>query len=342
MDAELLQAGERLVVHAGPRWVGDLLDEAAAGRWRPVSGPATVEVSVERERHGFVTGDGEPVTRGAVRTGRAVVLRNACGSGFDLLVEPRGADPVDPGPDVDVGADGSGVRVVARWRPPARERGAALALRSRFHLLVRAVLLQYPALWQAGRRGRVPLHASGLALDGEVLLLAGPGGVGRTTTVLAAVERGAAACSDNLVVTDGRRLHGLVEPVRVEGGGGRRMAHARSERTLPGAVASLGPDRIVVLRRGTGAMRVAAIDPDRAARVLTAATYAAGELRRYWAFAATLALGTGCGPAHPPVARVAAVLAARLPAAELVLAGRPAGDPLALLADLVATGGGTP
>ena len=259
---------------------------------------------------------------------------------FDSLVEPRGTDPgPDPGPD------GPSVRVVARWRPPTRERVASLALRSRFHLLVRAVLLQYPALWQAGLRGRVPLHASGLALDGEVLLLAGPGGVGRTTTVLAAVERGAAACSDNLVVTDGRWLYGLVEPVRIEGGGGRRMAYGRSERTLPGAVASLAPDRILVLRRdtaapGTGAMHVAAIDPDRAARVLTAATYTAGELRRYWAFAATLALGTGRGPAHPAVAQVAAALAARLPAAELVLTGRPAVDPLVLLADTVASRGG--
>jgi hypothetical protein len=318
-------------VHAEPRWIGDLLDEAAPGQWRPVSGRASVEVVVERDPAAFSLHDGDPVTRGAVRTGRAVVLQNACGSGFDLLVEPRGAHP---------DAADLSLRVVARWRPPARERAAALALRSRFHLLARAVLLQYPALWQAGRRDRVPLHASGLAVDAQVLLLTGPGGVGRTTTVLAAVERGAAACSDNLVVTDGHRVHGLVEPVRVEGGGGRRMAYGRREQTLPGAVPSLAPDRIVVLRRGTGATRLTAIGPERAARVLTAATYMAGELRRYWAFAATLASGTGCGPAHPPVARVAAALADRLPAAELVLTGRAAGDPVALLTGTAALRGG--
>jgi hypothetical protein len=57
----------------------------------------------------------------------------------------------------------------------------------------------------------------------------------------------------------------------------------------------------------------------------------AGELRRYWAFAGTLALGTGLGPPHPPVAEVAAALAHRLPAVEITLAARPTGDPVELL-----------
>jgi hypothetical protein len=45
----------------------------------------------------------------------------------------------------------------------------------------------------------------------------------------------------------------------------------------------------------------------------------AGELRRFWAFAATLAAGTGAGPAHPQVLDVAAAFAARLPCARLTL-----------------------
>jgi hypothetical protein len=47
--------------------------------------------------------------------------------------------------------------------------------------------------------------------------------------------------------------------------------------------------------------------------VLVAGTYAAGELRRYWQFCATLALATGMGPAHPPVSEVAHDFAHRLP-----------------------------
>jgi hypothetical protein len=64
-----------------------------------------------------------------------------------------------------------------------------------------------------------------------------------------------------------------------------------------------------------------------AARYLTAGTYMAGELRRYWAFAATLALGTGVGESHPPVQQVAGTLSTRLPCVRVALGSRP-GAPL--------------
>jgi hypothetical protein len=216
---------------------------------------------------------------------------------------------------------------------------AALLLRARFLLLTRAVLMQYPALWRAGLRGRVPLHASAVAVDGRVPLLVGPGGCGRTTMLLAAASRGGRACSDNLVVGDEHGVHGIVEPVRADGGSGRRMTHGRREQQLPGRVPELVPDRIVVLRRGVGSqVTTAPLAPDQAARVLTAGTFMAGELRRYWQFTATLALGTGLGPAHPPVAAVAGALAARLPATEVTLASQRTGDPSEVLSEPLATG----
>ncbi|MGA7911971.1 MAG: hypothetical protein WCC30_10565, partial [Candidatus Dormiibacterota bacterium] len=52
-------------------------------------------------------------------------------------------------------------------------------------------------------------------------------------------------------------------------------------------------------------------------------TYMAGELRRFWGFAATIAAGTELGPAHPPVERIAGILASRLPCAEIVLSREP-------------------
>jgi len=62
-----------------------------------------------------------------------------------------------------------------------------------------------------------------------------------------------------------------------------------------------------------------------AARELVAGTYMAGELRRFWSFAATLALATGAGPAHPDVCGMAALLASRLPCFEVRVAhGSPA------------------
>jgi hypothetical protein len=48
----------------------------------------------------------------------------------------------------------------------------------------------------------------------------------------------------------------------------------------------------------------------------------AGELRRYWAFAATLALGTGLGSSHPPVQHIAQELSARLPCLQVTLGDR--------------------
>jgi hypothetical protein len=46
----------------------------------------------------------------------------------------------------------------------------------------------------------------------------------------------------------------------------------------------------------------------------------AGELKRYWPFAATLAAGTGLGPAVPPVSDVASAFAVRLPSYTLSFA----------------------
>ena len=308
MRAMLSQAGERLLADCPPGWLSDLLAEACPGAWRPHDGgPADIELSVTTERAPFGLAGASPLTRGAYRRGGAVVLTNACGSGFDLRLR----------------AAADRLQIEARWRPPQRERLASLLLRSRFHLLARAALVQYPALWWAGRRGRVPLHAAAVTVGQAVPLLAGPGGIGRSTLLLDAVAAGERACSDNLCVSDGDEVYGLVEPVRVEGGGGRRMAYGRSERALPGRIGTLRPDRLVVLsRNGSGHPAVVPLTGAAAAQALTAGTYMAGELRRYWTFAATLALGTGIGTAHPPVGEVSRTLANRLPACEIVLGGR--------------------
>ena len=64
-----------------------------------------------------------------------------------------------------------------------------------------------------------------------------------------------------------------------------------------------------------------------------AGTFTAGELRRFWPLAASLALATDRGPAVPPVEVVAARLVQDLPCVEVRL-GRVPGDPLrALLHD---------
>ncbi len=81
---------------------------------------------------------------------------------------------------------------------------------------------------------------------------------------------------------------------------------------------------LVVLRRGMSeSASVRACDAELAARALVTGTYAAGELRRYWAFAATLSAGLGVGPDHPPIAEVGRGFAARLRCVEITLGRRP-------------------
>ena len=207
-------------------------------------------------------------------------------------------------------------------------------MRSRFHLLARAVLIQYPALWWAGTRGRAPLHACAFAGAGGGPLLTAASGVGRSTLVARELAAGASCTGDNLAVGDGIRVWGLVEPLRVEGASGRRMPHGRQEAPLRNRDPMAEPDCVVVLERRDGeAPSLAPCSPAQAARSLVTSTYMAGELRRFWGLAATLAAGTGRGPAHPEVAEVADAFAHRLPC--LVLT--PGAWPGARLSDLLNT-----
>ena len=98
------------------------------------------------------------------------------------------------------------------------------------------------------------------------------------------------------------------------------MPHGRREQPLAGRVSTLTPDRVVLLRRGTGAtIEVGPCDPSVAARALIGSTYMAGEMRRYWPFAATVAAGTGLGPAHPPICAISEALTRRVPCVQVVL-----------------------
>jgi hypothetical protein len=314
----LRSAGQQIELACAHRRLARVLEEGAAGQLTaPEVSRPDVRVTVESSTAAFATGGWEVVTRGAWRRAGQVVLRDACSSGLDLLVTPSG-------PTLDV---------VARYRPPALGRAASLALRARSRLLLRAVLLQYPALWWGQRLGRAPLHASVCTLGrpaGPAVLIAGPGGVGKSTLVNAELARGALATCDNVCVSDGHTAWGLAEPRRLPAGAGarrpgRRMPHGRREAPWPGRAESLVPDYVLVVRRGAGrpAPALASCPPPCAARSLAAGTYMAGELRRYWAFAATLALATGTGDTHPAVTGIAEALTARLPCLGLTLGEQP-------------------
>jgi hypothetical protein len=309
MNATLETGGERLQITCAIPWVGELIEEAAAGELRRDDHhPATVIVNVESSSHAYNTSSWEPLTRGAWRREGEVVIEDACSSGFDVRLL----------------GTGQATEFTMRWRPRLSGRAASTLLRTRFILLARAVLLQYPALWRASVRGRAPLHASACAMGGVRALLAGPGGVGKSTLIAQELAAGGNAISDNLCVSDGITTWGVVEPIRIEGGAGRSMPYGRTETSLPGRLDSLTPNLVAVIRRGHD--DVASVHSCRAeavARSLITGTYMAGELRRFWAFAATLSAGTELGPSHPSVETIARQVAARLPAVEILLARRP-------------------
>lgn len=309
MRASLESAGVQVDIECDVGWVGDLISEGTAGELSPAAGSAaSLRVQVERDRSPFTARRWQYMSRGVWERRGEVVIEDVCTTGFDLHVQ----------------AVGDQATFTYRWRPGPRSRTAAVALRSRFHLLARAAILQYPALWWAGMQGRAPLHASAVEGAHSTPLVCAASGVGRSTLLLAEVERGHRTTSDNLGVTDGESVWGLLEPARVLGGEGRRMPHGRREVALPRRAAALAPSCVVTLERGDGERPVLIpCAPETAARALVTTTYMAGELRRYWVFAALLAAGTGRGPAHPQVAETASRLATRLPCWRLQLGREP-------------------
>jgi hypothetical protein len=299
MHAFLDTAGERLAIECSLSWVTDLIAEGASGELKESDAAgASLTMRVEADRRTFDTRGWDLLARGAwVRKGE-LVIENACTAGFDLHVRCTPEHAV----------------FTYRWRPPARDRAAARVFRSRFHLLARGILTQYPALWWAGMRGRAPLHASACVAGGATPLVTAPSGIGRSTLVLRELRAGGQATGDNLAVGDGSTLWGLLEPLRAKGGSGRRMPHGRHEIAMQNRVESLVPDSVVVLERGHSDQPcLSACSPETATRSLATSTYMAGELRRFWPFAAMLAQGTGLGPAHPPVMEIAAAFTGNLP-----------------------------
>ena len=309
MDGILETGGERLHIISAIPWVDELIDEATSGAVHHGDDTAaSVVVNIESTNRAFDTSSWEPLTRSAWRLRDEVVMEDVCSSGFDLRLR---CTPDD-------------VEFTYRWRPRLRGHAAAQLLRTRFTLLARAVLIQYPALWRASIRGRAPLHASGCTVGDLRPLLAGPGGVGKSTLMAQELAAGGQAISDNLCVSDGITAWGVVEPMRIEGGNGRSMPHGRAELPLAGRVPSLAPNVLVVLRRGHDEVAYLRFcGSATVARSLVTGTYMAGELRRYWGFAATLVAGTELGPPHPPVEAVARQLATRLPSVEIVLPSQP-------------------
>jgi hypothetical protein len=321
----LVSAGSRVRVEAGTR--SGLADVAAAAGVTALApaAPGTaydVRLVLEHVREPFEPG-ARVVTRGvSVAADGTTTIDDVGGSGYAQQWSCTGDELV----------------VRTRWCPAPRALAARHALRTRFRALRGQVLLHHPVLWWAAVRGLAPLHVSVLEIDGTAVLLAGPGGVGKSSLVARELAAGGRAVCDNLAVSDGTTVLGVAEPLKVPpetgSGDGPVALHGRREVPWPERLPALRPQVVVVLRRGDAAFAtVRPTTPAAACRELVAGTFTAGELRRFWPLAASLALATDRGPAVPPVEAVAARLVQDLPCVEVRL-GRVPGDPLrALLHD---------
>ena len=104
------------------------------------------------------------------------------------------------------------------WYHPTEKKLARVPdyLYRKFFTLTRQ-LVHFPIAWHLGRtRGWVLIHASAVAAGSEAILVAGPGGAGKTTTCVGLMGRpGVRLVTENLLFTDGEHVYPLFEPIRL-------------------------------------------------------------------------------------------------------------------------------
>ena len=107
--------------------------------------------------------------------------------------------------------------VAYHYYPTAEKLARYPAYAERKFFTLARYLVQFPVAWHLARtRGWALLHASAVAFDGDAVLVAGPGGAGKTTTCIGLMARpGARLVSENLLFTDGTHVFPLCEPIRL-------------------------------------------------------------------------------------------------------------------------------
>jgi hypothetical protein len=104
------------------------------------------------------------------------------------------------------------------WYHPTEKKLARVPdyLYRKFFTLAR-YLVHFPIAWHLNRtRGWVLIHASAVAAGDQAILVAGPGGAGKTTTCVGLMGRdGVRLVTENLLFTDGDYIYPLIEPIRL-------------------------------------------------------------------------------------------------------------------------------
>jgi hypothetical protein len=115
------------------------------------------------------------------------------------------------------GPSGPAFDVAYQYRPSAKKLAKYADFeRKKFFDLMR-YLVWFPLAWHLRRtRGWDMIHASAVRDEDRGILIAGPGGAGKTTTSIALAARaGMTLLTENLVFCDGERIYPVFEPIRL-------------------------------------------------------------------------------------------------------------------------------
>jgi hypothetical protein len=164
----------------------------------------------------------------------------------------------------------------------------------------------YPMAWYLERfRGIYLMHASGIDLAGQGIVIAGVGGVGKTTTgVSLLAQPGARLVSENLIFHDGSRIYSCYEPIRLDDQSVELLGERRSilaECAIPdganhknvyhvarSAVVDASEASALFVPRFTHHSYIRPLELDRCQEMLVAFNELTREVNDYYWFAATL------------------------------------------------------
>jgi hypothetical protein len=210
------------------------------------------------------------------------------------------------------------------------------ALRERRFTTLLSYLVYYPCWWWLEQTQDFhPIHAAGVLLDSGVVLFGGASGVGKSTLAVAlAGVPGAKLLADSFVVHQGAEVVAVHEPVLLSAWSRRwlgdqaenlqpidwRYCLNRRGYKLPAErLADSGRCALLVFPRRAPEQYARRITAEQAHQRLSAADLMINDLRRYWAFAATLEQLAPGGLVARREAQLA-TLAAAVPCYEIGLA----------------------